>query len=119
MLTSVVSASLMEHAHTHTRIYKASPQLRDCSTGCTRGDKSHYYLCTLIKGEGKLFINHGSPRGQGNVGRVKGEDRMGAKEPGTSGPHISQGPSSARISKRLVHHSRGTRAWAVVTLGSV
>lgn len=50
---------------------------------------------------------------------------MGAKEPGivgdrgTSGPHISRGPGGTRISKRLVHHSCSTNAWAVVTLGSV
>lgn len=28
------------------------------------GERPHYYLCTLIKGEGKLFINHTCPRGR-------------------------------------------------------
>ena len=58
----------------------------------TLGDTPHYYLCTFIKGEGKLFINHPCPRGpqkegmegwgEGGMRRGRDEEREGWGEGG-------------------------------------
>lgn len=85
-----------ESVHTHR--YTKQSTSWGIAVLAMHGDKSHYYLCTLIKGEGKLFINHTCPRGQETGGRGGGRGSgqrgsEGARDVGDRGaprPHISQ-----------------------------
>ena len=85
-------------------------------------DRPHYYLCTLIKGEGKLFINHMSPKGcerdEGREG-AGGDGKEGSKTARDVGDKGAPGlvflRSATQISNQLVHHSCSTNTSVLVS----
>lgn len=105
------------HIQKHTQRYTKQSTSWGIAALAMHGDKSHYYLCTLIKGEGKLFINHTCPRGRETGGR-EGVGKEGAKEPGmwVTGelPGLIFLRPATQISNRLVHHSRSANTSVVV-----